>query len=594
MGLLEARGLTVSFPGSSPVVRGVDLDLERGAILGLVGETGAGKTLTVRAILRAIQNAHVSADTIRFDGIDILNASKRQLRTLRGNRIGYVIQDARNALNPMQAVGTSLDHIVRAHQDVGKREARNAILNMFASVGLPDPENVFYRYPHELSGGMAQRVVIAGALISNPDLIIADEATTGLDLTIQAQILDFLLTEIARRNAAAIIVTHDLGIVAHYCTEVAIMYAGKVRERGSVRSVFEAPSHSYTRSLLEASIERVVEPEGEPVSHQRPVNYAAPENKRVLAATHLQKSFRRPGKATVHAVNDVGVDLIVGQTVALVGESGSGKSTVGRCLLRLIDPDSGEIIYDGVDITHEPSRQFRHRRTEIQAVFQDPSSSLDHRMKAIDIVSEPLAIFSKMSRGERRAEGLRLLQSVGLPPEFAERFPRQLSGGQQQRLAIARAVATRPRVIVLDEPTASLDMSVRGQILALFQDLQREYQLSYILISHDLQTVRQFANTLVVMYLGEVVEQGPAEQVFARPRHPYTQALLSAELVADPSVTPKRVVLEGEIPKPTNLPRGCYLASRCPYAVDACRANHPPLATFSEEHFSRCIRPEVT
>jgi oligopeptide/dipeptide ABC transporter ATP-binding protein len=648
--MLEVRGLTVRFPGAPrPVVDGVDLEVERGMVLGIVGETGAGKTLTTRAVLRAIRDAEVSAERVDFEGIDLLNAPRAVLQRVRGKKIAVVVQDARSALNPMQTVGTSMRHVVRTHDGVGRREARARTLAMLESVGLADPENVIRRYPHELSGGMAQRVVIAAALVTNPDLVIADEATTGLDLTVQAQILDLLQAEIAKRNAAAIVVTHDLGIVAHYCTDVVVMYAGRVRERGPVRDVFAAPAHPYTATLLAATRRAAADrgPDAPPPDWDAACTYAsrcpfteeicvtgplplqragarsslcrlpitedaqrapaqipaaspaagdgAAGDGGLVRAENLRKAFSRPGGERLYAVNGVDLEIRAGETLALVGESGAGKSTVGRCLLKLTDVDSGQILLEGVDITREPRRAFRHRRTHVQAVFQDPASSLDARMRAVDIVTEPLAIFRReLGREARRAEGLRLMASVGLGEELAERFPRQLSGGQQQRLAIARAISTQPRLIVLDEPTASLDMSVRGQVLGLLRDLQRDHGLSYLLISHDLQTVRSLSERIVVMYLGEIVETGPTDEVFRRPRHPYTKALLSATLIPDPTRPPAHVPLRGEIPKPTALPHGCFLAGRCPLAIAECRAEHPPLIPVGDAHTARCIRLDQT
>ena len=647
--MLEVRGLTVRFPGAPrAVVDGVDLEVERGSVLGIVGETGAGKTLTTRAILRAIRDAEVTAERIDFEGVDLLNAPRGVLQRVRGNKIAVIVQDARSALNPMQTVGTSIRHIVRTHEGVGRREARARTLAMLESVGLADPESVIRRYPHELSGGMAQRVVIAAALVTNPDLVIADEATTGLDLTVQAQILDLLRAEIAKRNAAAILVTHDLGIVAHYCKDVVVMYAGRVRERGPVREVFAAPAHPYTATLLAATRRAAADrgPDAPPPAWDTACAYAsrcrfteeicltgplplqragarsslcrlpisgdaprepapvpaatgggtgAPAEGQLVRAESLRKTFSRPGGERLHAVNGVDLEIRAGETLALVGESGAGKSTVGRCLLKLTDVDSGQILLEGVDITREPRRAFRHRRTHVQAVFQDPASSLDARMRAVDIVTEPVAIFRpELGRVERRAEGLRLMASVGLGEELADRFPRQLSGGQQQRVAIARAISTHPRLVVLDEPTASLDMSVRGQVLGLLRDLQRDHGLSYLLISHDLQTVLSLSERIVVMYLGEIVETGPTAEVFRRPRHPYTKALLSATLIPDPARPPAHVPLRGEIPKPTALPHGCFLAGRCPLAIAECRAEHPPLFPVGDAHAARCIRLDQT
>ena len=616
MALLDVKGLTVHFPGHEdrPAVNNVDLTVERGTILGIVGETGAGKTLTTRGIVRAVGPGVITAQQVEFEGVDLLRLSRKDLRRLRGGRIGIVVQDARSALNPMQRVGKSLALILRAHERVSRGEARTRILSMLASVGLPDPERIAHAYPHELSGGMAQRTVIAAALLTNPDLLIADEATTGLDVTVQAQILDLLKEEIGRRNTAAIVVTHDLGIVAHYCTDVMVMYGGEVRERGPVRDVFSAPEDPYTAKLLQATaaatptVPAVARDANEPDIAVTPADRkpavreeAAPDHaaedveERLLRVRELVKHFTLPGRVKLHAVNGVTLDIERGETLAVVGESGAGKSTVGRCLLRLVDADGGEILFDGADIARESRRAFRGRRTEIQAVFQDPSSSLDQRMRALAIVSEPLEIFRRdMSRAERREEGLRLMESVGLEPELADRLPSQLSGGQQQRVAIARAIATRPRLIVLDEPTASLDMSVRSQVLSLLEDLQQEHGLSYLFISHDLNTVRRIATRVIVMYLGEIVEVASTEQIFERPRHPYTRALLSATLVPDPARPPARERLEGETPRPTELPDACHFASRCPIAIEECEHEHPELVALSSSHKARCIRLDQT
>ena len=599
MALLEVKGLTVHFPGHEdrPAVNNVDLTVERGTILGLVGETGAGKTLTTRGIVRAVGSGVITAQQVEFEGIDLLRVSRKELRRLRGGRIGIVVQDARSALNPMQRVGKSLSLILRAHERLSRGQVRTRILSMLASVGLPDPERIARAYPHELSGGMAQRVVIAAALLTNPDLLIADEATTGLDVTVQAQILDLLKEEIEQRNTAAIVVTHDLGIVAHYCTDVMVMYGGEVRERGPVREVFSAPKDPYTAKLLQATAAATPAADREPPVRgtTQPELAAEDGSAGLLCVRELVKHFALPGRVKLHAVNGVTLDIERGETLAIVGESGAGKSTVGRCLLRLVDVDRGEILFDGNDIARESRRAFRRRRTEIQAVFQDPSSSLDQRMRALAIVTEPLEIFRRdMSRADRREEGLRLMESVGLGPELADRLPSQLSGGQQQRVAIARAIATRPRLIVLDEPTASLDMSVRGQVLSLLEDLQREHGLSYLFISHDLNTVRRIATRVIVMYLGEIVEVAPTEQIFERPRHPYTRALLSATLVPDPAQPPDREPLEGETPRPTQLPDACYFSARCPIAIEECEREHPELVALSSSHRARCIRLDQT
>lgn len=653
MTLLDVRGLSVEFDGvegRSIGVHDISFSVGRGRILGLVGETGAGKTVTTRAILGTVRGGHISADGIDFAGVDLLRAPPAHLRLIRGRRIGLVVQDARSALPPAQSVGDSVRLILRTHTAIGRREARQRVLRMFETVGLPDPEAVYRRLPHELSGGMAQRVIIGAAMITDPELVIADEATTALDLTVQAQVLDLLREQIRERHAAAIIVTHDLGIVAQYCTDVAVLYAGRLREFGPVDEVLSRPAHPYTLNLLRSvrrfsggRVPELITPRPEDGCEYRSVcphaerecelpdlplqdsgarrslcrlplptpehatlgdiadaahDAEAParaevdhhDSEVVLRISELTKRFAVRG-AALHAVNGVNLEVGRGQTVAVVGESGAGKTTLGRCTLRLVDHTSGTIEFAGIDIGALKRRAFRPWRSDIQVVYQDPTSSLDPRLRAHEVVGEPLAVFAgQLSRTERKARVLELMADVGLPERLCDRYPHQLSGGQQQRLAIARALATDPRLVVLDEPTASLDASVQGQVLELLRNLQDEHGLAYLLISHDLSSVRHMADQLIVMYLGEIVEQGPSEEVFQRPVHPYTQALLSAALSPDPRERHEKIPLEGEIPRPTNLPDGCYFASRCPIRISDCTADHPPLTQTGPGHHTRCIR----
>lgn len=648
--LLSVRNLNVSF-GAAQVLKGIDFDVPRGSVLGIVGESGAGKSMAMRGVLDAVLGGQRIADKVEFGGVDLLSASKETMRLIRNRKIGFVAQDARAVLNPFQRIERSLHEILTATGNLPKEEARDRSLAMLRAVRLADPENVLRRYPHEISGGMAQRVLIAAALLNSPELIIADEATTGLDPSVEVQILDLLMERITEQGAAAILVTHEIGIVRHYCTDVLVLYGGRVVERGPVASVLTQPAHPYTAMLLNAH--RTAGPATAPMlqapsagegcafanrceqaatfcfsgpipvqrddvrlsrcrlaidelARSQPVALPTaarsspavpvgppPGDDWILEVDNLRKAFvPRAAGPTVHALNGVDLRIAPGETLALVGESGAGKSTIGRCILKLLDADAGRIILAGDDVTFEPRNVFRHRRRLIQTVFQDPSTSIDPRLTALEVVMEPLAVFRpELSREESTRAVLSLFDAVGLGPHLAGRRAHQLSGGQKQRLAIARALAPEPRLIVLDEPTASLDMSIRGQILALLERLQAERGLAYLLISHDMASVARLAHRAAVMYLGEIVEEGPAKKVLQAPRHPYAIALARSVLSASlDGPLPEGERLRGENPKPTALPPGCFFASRCPHRVDACEASHPTLRDLDGDRRARCHR----
>lgn len=524
--LIEIRGLQVRKAGSAtPIVQGVDLAVSRRRVLGIVGETGAGKTLTVRAVLGALPAGLVaSTDYAAFDG-DQLPDLAAAMRRLRGKRIGIVVQDPVGALLPIQSVGRSLTTLLRTHRSMNLKEAKERIKRAFEEVGLRDPDAVMRARPHELSGGMAQRVVIAAAFMTDPDLIVADEPTTALDPTVQAQILSLLKREVVQRDAGAVIITHDMGVVAQACTDVMVLYKGQVRESGPVEQVFADPRDEYTQELLRA----LPDPDALGASSDEETSQT------VIQARNVVKRYRREQQPVLR-----GVDLAVraGRTVAIVGESGAGKSTLVRALLKLIPVDSGQILLKGQDVTQVSQRAFRTARRDVQVVYQNPTAALNPRLTVRQLIEEPLLTFPEVAgtARDREARVVELLTSVRLDPELLDRSPTQLSGGQKQRVAIARALATRPSVVVLDEPTASLDLSVRRHVLDLLSDLQRETGVAYVLVSHDFHAVRSLAHEVIVLYRGEVVESGKAAAVLRNPSHEYTRKLLAAELSMVPGV----------------------------------------------------------
>ncbi len=646
--LLQVRNLRVSFRGV-PVLHGLDFDVERGQVLGIVGESGAGKSMTMRGVLDAVPGGERTADIVQLDGIDLLHASAEAMRLTLNRRIGFVAQDARAVLNPYQRIGRSLHDVLCATRPMPRMQAREAMLDALRAVRLPDPSGVLRRYPHEISGGMAQRVLIAGALINRPDLIIADEATTGLDPSVEVDILDLLKSRIAAQGAGAILVTHEIGIVRHVCSHVLVMYAGRIVESGPVAAVTAHPAHPYSAMLLlAAGLQPMPEPahavlagpdrsagcayaghcpHTAPVCHDGPIprqrdgarsslcrlpigtldriaapsrptvrtpgaggNAGATTPRPILIVEGLRKSFfPRAAGPPIRALNGVDLHVAPGETLALTGESGAGKSTLGRCVVRLIDVDEGRITIDGHEVADEPRSVFRARRRLIQTVFQDPSASIDPRFEALDVLLEPLRVFQPMlDDRKRRSVAVGLMEAVGLGPHLARRRASALSGGQKQRLAIARALAPDPLILVLDEPTASLDMSIRGQVLALLDDLQAKKGLAYLLITHDMASVARLAHRAAVMYLGEIVEEAPAEAILYRPRHPYSRALAAAVLSG--TASPEAERLRGDSPRPTDLPAACFFASRCPYRRPVCDAGHPALISVEPGWRVRCRR----
>ncbi len=652
--VLAVDGLTVSIStedGRVDAVRGVSLAIEPGRVLGVVGESGCGKTMTALAIMGLLPRGARVGGSIRFEGEELVGRRRQELRRLRGRRMAMIFQDPMTALNPMYTVGWQVAEAVQLHQRVGRRAAMARAVELLATVGLPRPATVGHQYPHELSGGMRQRAMIAMAIANQPALIVADEPTTALDVTVQAQILELLATIRAETDAALLLITHDLGVVAGVADEVLVMYAGLVAERGSSDDVFAAPSMPYTRGLL-ASVPRLdraghrlrsipgVPPSmiglgtgcafaprcahadavcdeqpplasvgagHEAACHHLDAVDLAPEavavtsrrgaGARLLTVAGLEKRFkvrsRRRRPQFVDAVS--GIDLTVrgGETLGLVGESGCGKSTTARLLLRLEQPTAGSIRLAGQEITTLDDEAFRPLRRRIQMVFQDPYASLNPRLSVHDIVAEPLVVHGVAGRETRVRE---LLQLVGLDPAYARRFPHEFSGGQLQRIGIARALALRPEVLVLDEPVSALDVSIQAAILNLLEDLRDELGVAYVFIAHDLSVVRHIADRIAVMYLGRIAETGEAAELYARPAHPYTKALLSAVPIPDPMVerNRRRILLEGDVPSPIDPPSGCRFRTRCWKADQTCADVVPELVALSPTRAVACHHPEVT
>ena len=524
--LIDVKDLSVDFNSGETVthaVKHVSFDIGDAETVALVGESGSGKTVTALSILRLLPYPAAShpSGAILFKGENVLKLSPPALRQIRGNKISMIFQEPMTSLNPLHTIERQIAEVLKIHRGLSDRAARERVLDLLNKVGIDDPEGRLQCYPHQLSGGQRQRVMIAMALANEPDLLIADEPTTALDVTIQAQILELLLKLKAEFNMAMLLITHDLGIVRKMADRVCVMNNGEIVERGATADIFAAPKHPYTKHLIAS------EPKGSPPA-------ANPKAKTILEAKDLRvwfpikRGFLRQTVGHIKAVD--GIDLAVkeGQTLGVVGESGSGKTTLGLALLRLISSE-GPIVYLGNRIDGYNSKRMRPLRRHMQIVFQDPYGSLSPRLSIGQIIEEGLVIQNpSLTREERSERVARALQEVGLKPEWRDRYPHEFSGGQRQRIAIARALVLEPKFLILDEPTSALDVSVQAQIVDLLRDLQRRHKLAYLFISHDLKVVRALANSIIVLRYGKVVEKGAAREVFAHPKTDYTKALLAA------------------------------------------------------------------
>jgi len=526
--LLEIRDLSVAFrqgEHSTLAVDHVSFSIGKGETLALVGESGSGKSVSALSILKLLPYPAAShpSGSVKFKGKELLDADERDLRRVRGNDITMIFQEPMTSLNPLHSVERQIGEILELHQNLKGAAARTRIVELLTKVGIRDAETRLQDYPHQLSGGQRQRVMIAMALANNPDLLIADEPTTALDVTVQAQILKLLKDLQRETGMSLLLITHDLGIVRHMADTVAVMQKGKVVEQGPATAVFAEPQHPYTRMLLSA------EPKGAPP----PTDSSAPvviETTGLKVWFPIKRGFFRKTIGHIKAVDGIDATVRTGQTLGVVGESGSGKTTLGLALLRLIS-SQGPIVYMGRNIDGYNSKMMRPLRKDLQIVFQDPFGSLSPRLSIQQIVEEGLTVQGKsLGFDERRAIVARALTEVGLDPSTMDRYPHEFSGGQRQRIAIARALALEPTFIMLDEPTSALDMSVQAQIVDLLRRLQQQHDLAYLFISHDLRVVRALANEVIVMRNGVMVESGPTAEVFSAPRTDYTKALIAAAL----------------------------------------------------------------
>jgi peptide/nickel transport system ATP-binding protein len=542
--VLEVRNLSTHFPLRQKLLKAVDdvsFTVRRGETLCIVGESGSGKSVTARSILQIVDApGRITSGSMilnRRDGTSVdlarLDPRGRDIRAVRGAEIAMIFQEPMSSLSPVHSIGEQIMEVLRLHLRMNRKQARERAAELLRQVEIPNPEQVLARYTFEFSGGMRQRAMIAMALACNPSLLIADEPTTALDVTTQAEILDLIRRMQGEYGMAVMFITHDMGVVAEIADQVLVMHMGKVVETGDVDTIFHAASAPYTRMLIGA-VQRLERP-AEIRARREPIDSSAPP---VVAITGLRMHFG-PVANPVKAVDDVSLSLLPGETLGVVGESGSGKTTLGRCLLRVYEPTGGSITYRGaggdpMEIVGAPPRALQAFRREARMIFQDPFGSLNPRMTVAQIVGEPLLV-NGIAKGRALEERVAaLLQQVGLDPDWRERYPHAFSGGQRQRIGIARAISLRPRVIVADEATSALDVSIRAQVLDLLMQLQDELGLSYLFISHDIGVIRYMCDRVAVMYRGQVVETGPTAQVCDAPTHPYTRALLSAIPRPDP------------------------------------------------------------
>ncbi|KMJ16039.1 dipeptide ABC transporter ATP-binding protein [Serratia marcescens] len=574
--VLSVRDLSISFPqseGAVEAVRNLSFELDRGETLAIVGESGSGKSVTSLGLMRLVEQGGGrivgGAMTLRRrDGalLDLARASQSMLRTVRGADMAMIFQEPMTSLNPVFPVGEQIAESLRLHQGMDHRSARQEALRMLDLVRIPEAKEVLGRYPHQLSGGMRQRVMIAMALSCKPALLIADEPTTALDVTIQAQILQLIRVLQQEMQMGVIFITHDMGVVAEIADRVLVMRRGEQVEQNRVRELFATPQQAYTRALL-AAVPKLGAMADRPLPAKFPLpdgeGDAAPQDTvppgaaPILRVEHLVTRFDLRGglfnrvTRRVHAVENVSFDLYPGETLGLVGESGCGKSTTGRSLLKLVDSQSGTITFAGRRIDRLKGAALQHLRRDIQFIFQDPYASLDPRLTVGFSIMEPLLVHNVMRGREAERRVAWLLERVGLLPEHARRYPHEFSGGQRQRICIARALALNPKVVIADEAVSALDVSIQAQIVNLLLDLQREFGIAFLFISHDMAVVERISHRVAVMYLGQIVEIGPRQAVFDNPQHPYTRKLMAAVPVADPAHAHKRQPLPAdEIPSP--------------------------------------------
>ena len=668
--VVEIRDLSLEFPtyrGPVHALSDVTLSVGAGEIVGLVGESGCGKSVTSMSAIRLLPpgSSRITKGNIRVIGRDILSTAERELQDMRGKLVSMVFQEPMNALNPTIRIGRQITQVIHRHERMSRTEAEARAEGLLAEMQVPDARRVMRNYPFELSGGMRQRVLLAMAFSCNPKVLIADEPTTALDVTVQAQVLTLLREKAKERGTSVLFITHDLAVVAQLCDRVYVMYAGKIVEQGRTADVLRRPLHPYTQALLRSlpelgqpksplasiagTVPDLIHPPGGCLfrprcafAHDRcaevppllrgggeEVEHAAacwlladgPEDSASKGGTELRSNdttvpSARPAKQTlltldgiemrfpvgtnwrgrprgyVHALNGVDLEVQRGETLGIVGESGCGKSTLGQIVMGLLRPSGGRVLFDGIDLGSLPGSEMQRMRRRFQVVFQDPQASLNPRMTVWRVIAEPLAVAGGRTTAWLKDKARELALQVGLRPDQLERYPHEFSGGQRQRIAIARALALDPELLVLDEPTSALDVSVQAQILNLLLRLQRDLDLTYLFISHNVSVVRHVADRVAVMYLGQVVELGPTAEVLDHPGHPYTRALLASVPSLDQSAGLAAPVRGAELPSAITLPTGCFFRERCPFAAAGCDQPQPlrGVSVETDRHLVRCHR----
>jgi peptide/nickel transport system ATP-binding protein len=673
--LLSVRDLRTWIDAGDAVVRAVDgvsFDITRGETFALLGESGSGKSLTALSLMRLLPDAgQIVSGSMVLEGVDLVQLPEIEMRNVRGRRIAMIFQEPMLSLNPVMPVGEQIAETLKRHLDIDGATLDKRVLQLLDAVRIPDASRRRHEYPFQLSGGMKQRIMIAMALACDPELLIADEPTTALDVTIQAQILELMRDLQRERHMSVLLITHDLAVVSQVAHRVAVMYAGQIVETADRDSFFTRPAHPYSRKLFDslpdtakrgealAVIRGSVPPltrefpgcrfadrcdfamdicrstvpawsvlgsgrgvrchlyegegggltdeggartaEGTPggcleevvphpsalIPHPSEAPLLSVRNLKVHFPIH--KGVLKRVVAHVRAVDGVSFDIARGQTLGLVGESGCGKTTIGKGLLRLLDPTGGSVMFDGVDLARVPHGALKPWRKHVQIIFQDPYASLDPRMRIVETLEEGMAALGlSNTTAERHARIDAMLTEVGLSPEVKYRYPHEFSGGQRQRIAIARALSVEPQLIVCDEPTSALDVSVQAQILNLLKQLQAKKGLAYLFITHNMSVIEFLAHEVAVMYLGRIVERGTVDEVLKSPRHPYTQALLSAVPKVETGSAREVIRLEGDLPSPVHPPSGCHFNPRCPYVMPRCREEYPAASRFSRTHTAHC------
>lgn len=659
--LLQVNNLKTWFGnGEMPyrAVDGIGFSIRRGQTFALLGESGCGKSMTALSLLRL--NPHpasrIVSGEVLLDGENLLPLSEAEMEAIRGRRISMIFQEPQSSLNPVLTVGQQIAEVLKWHVNMDAQAMQQRSLELLKAVGIPDPTQRIKEYPHQLSGGMKQRVMIAIALAGEPELLIADEPTTALDVTIQAQILDLLKDIQQKTGMAILLITHDLGVVAQMADHVAVMYAGQIVETASREQFFNNTRHPYTRKLFEAlpsdqkreqkltvikgsvpplnqdfnccrfadrcdfawqhchDVEpRWLEPENHGVrchlfdpevdaehikseirvtssrlSDVVPADNALLDVKQLKVHFPIKKGILQRTVGHVKAVDNISLSLRPAETLALVGESGCGKTTVGKGILQLVPVTEGQVKYAGKQMTRMSEHELKEARASMQIIFQDPFSSMNPRMTITQVIEEGMLGSSIKNPADKQHKVDELLERVGLRPDIKHRYPHEFSGGQRQRICIARALAAEPEVIICDEPTSALDVSVQAQILNLLRDIQHEFGLSYLFITHNIAVVDYLAHRVAVMYLGRVVEEGRRDEVLNNPKHPYTQALLAAVPRIESDSDQPVIRLEGELPSPANPPQGCHFHQRCPHVMPRCREQYPDLTQLSRSHTVKC------